>query len=60
MVSPIVCSERKNLSDSIQSRPQIAKGNEHVTKSLDQQARQHTRPALRDVFEQIRGQSPQL
>ena len=39
MVSPIVCSERKTVSNSIQSRPHIPKRDEHVTKSLDWQAR---------------------
>ena len=60
MISPIVCSERKNLPDSIQSHPHIPKRDEDVTKSLDWQARPHTRPGVRDVFEQIGGQSPQL
>ena len=54
MVSLIVCSERKNLPDSIQTRPHLPKRNEHMSKSLDWEARPHTRPGVRDVFEQIR------
>ena len=58
MVSPIVCSERKNFPDSIQTRPHLPKRDEHVCKSLDWQVRPHTRPGVRDIFEQIRGESP--
>ena len=39
MVSPIVYSERKTLPDSIQTRPHLPKRDEHVSKSLDWQAR---------------------
>ena len=55
MVSPIVCSERKTLPDSIQTHPHLPKRDEHVNKSLDWQARPHTRRGVQDIFEQIRG-----